>query len=63
MTEGFVSCCHLRLGDKANFLGGQRDRRQPQLSEQRFPCVGAEIEEIELGLVERRRQPHTAQDL
>ena len=43
MTEVFVSCCHLRLGDKANFLGGQRDRRQPQLSEQRFPCIGAEI--------------------
>ena len=52
MYEVFVSCCHLRLGNKAIFFGGQRDRRQPQLSEQRFPCIGAEIEEIEMGLVE-----------
>ena len=63
MTEVFVSCCHLRFSDKANFLGGQRDRRQPQHSEQLFPCIGAEIEEIELGLLERRRHNHAAQDL
>ena len=60
MTEVFVSYCLLRFGDKAIFLGGQRDGLQPQLSEQHFPCIGAEIEEIELGLLERRRHNHAA---
>ena len=62
MYEVFVSGYHLRLGDKAIFLGGQRDRRQPQLSEQLSPCIGAEFEEIELGLLERRRHPIAAKD-